>query len=74
MIIFIRLETAIPLLQRELEKLPDRDHIAYAFPDDGSFKRFHRHFREDLTIICAKVRDGANRIVTVKDGKYFCHK
>ncbi|XP_076456527.1 uncharacterized protein LOC143290873 [Babylonia areolata] len=63
-----RLETAIPLMQRELEKLPDRNDLAFAFPDDGAYKRFHRHFPEELTIICAKVRDGTKRIVTVKDG------
>ena len=64
-----RLESAIPLVQRELESFPDRDKVAFAFPDDGAYKRFHRHFPEDLTIICAKVRDGAARIVTVKDGE-----
>jgi len=64
-----RLESAVPLVQRELESFPDRDKVAFAFPDDGAYKRFHRHFPEDLTIICAKVRDGAARIVTVKVGE-----
>ncbi|KAL8610658.1 hypothetical protein ACOMHN_047227 [Nucella lapillus] len=63
-----RLETAIPLMRREVEKLPDRHSVAFAFPDDGAYKRFYRLFPEELTIICAKVRDGATRIVTVKDG------
>ncbi|XP_025091756.1 ribose-phosphate pyrophosphokinase 4-like isoform X2 [Pomacea canaliculata] len=63
-----RLVTAIPLLQRELDQLSDCSNLAYAFPDDGAYKRFHHHFKDDRTIICAKVRDGTSRTVTVKDG------
>lgn len=63
-----RLESAIPLLQREIELLPHKDSLAYAFPDDGAYKRFHQFFSDDLTIICAKVRDGNRKIVTIKDG------
>lgn len=66
-----RLVTAIPLLQRELDQLSDCSNLAYAFPDDGAYKRFHHHFKDDRTIICAKVRDGTSRTVTVKDGSCF---
>ena len=66
----IRLESAIPLMRRAVDSLPDHDKVAYAFPDDGAYKRFHRYFPEELTIICAKVREGDGRIVTVKDGEW----
>ncbi len=65
-----RLESAIPLLEHELEQLPEADSIAIAFPDDGAFKRFHQMFQERNTIICHKIRDGKKRIVKVKDGGY----
>ena len=47
------------------------DNIAIAFPDDGAQKRFGRYFedRPDWEhIICAKVRQGDKRIVTIKEG------
>ncbi|XP_074656414.1 uncharacterized protein LOC141909723 [Tubulanus polymorphus] len=64
-----RLETAIPLLHREVSTRPEiNGNIAYAFPDDGAFKRFHHFFPESQTIICTKIRDGNKRIVKIKDG------
>lgn len=63
-----RLESAIPLIKRELDQLPDSSDIAYGFPDDGAYKRFHNYFPEELTIVCSKNRIGSARIVTVKDG------
>lgn len=65
-----RLETAIPLLQRELATLPDKENLVFAFPDDGAYKRFHLLFPDDeRLIICAKKRIGDNKkVVTVKDG------
>ncbi|KAK7485678.1 hypothetical protein BaRGS_00023127, partial [Batillaria attramentaria] len=63
-----RLESAIPLLRREIESIPNKETLAYAFPDDGAYKRFHQYFPEELTIICAKIRDGNRKIVTIKDG------
>ncbi|XP_046581521.1 ribose-phosphate pyrophosphokinase 4-like isoform X1 [Haliotis rubra] len=63
-----RLDTAIQLLQREVERLEDRSNLAFAFPDDGAFKRFHLHFAGEQTIICAKIRDGDKKIVKVKEG------
>ncbi|GFS19069.1 ribose-phosphate pyrophosphokinase 4-like [Elysia marginata] len=69
-----RLETAIPLLQRKLAFLED-ENLAFAFPDDGAYKRFHLLFpdEEERLIICAKRRlEGNKRIVTVKDGSCPC--
>ncbi|XP_041361478.1 ribose-phosphate pyrophosphokinase 4-like [Gigantopelta aegis] len=63
-----RLLSAIPLLQREIEHLSYKSNLAFAFPDDGAFKRFHSYFPDEHTVICAKVRDGKKKIVTVKDG------
>ena len=67
--LFDRLESAVPLLLREIKKLP-RDHqISIAFPDDGAFKRFSQMFPDYPTVICNKYRDGNKRTVKVKDGK-----
>ncbi|XP_070533418.1 uncharacterized protein [Ptychodera flava] len=63
-----RLESAIPLLLREIQTLPDRENVCIAFPDDGAFKRFHTSFEGFDTITCVKIREGKQRIVQVKDG------
>jgi ribose-phosphate pyrophosphokinase len=65
-----RLETAIPLLVREIEVHFAGRHIQIAFPDDGAFKRFGRLFPEDWpTVVCAKQRAGGDkRIVKIKEG------
>ena len=39
-----------------------------AFPDDGADKRFHEAFPGHDRIICAKVREGEKRIITIKEG------
>lgn len=39
-----------------------------AFPDDGAGKRFHEAFPGHDRIICAKVREGDKRIITIKEG------
>jgi hypothetical protein len=63
------LESAIPLLQKELQSLTD---YSIAFPDDGAFKRFHTMFDEKVVIVCNKIRDGSQRHVRVKEGiSYF---
>ncbi|CAH3123465.1 unnamed protein product [Porites lobata] len=63
-----RLETAIPLLLREITLLSQHNDISIAFPDDGAFKRFHAMFSSFPTITCTKLREGDKRIVRVKDG------
>jgi len=64
-----RLETAIPLLLRQLKtSFSDISNISIVFPDDGATKRFGDMFSEYKTITCAKVRNGDQRIVVVKDG------
>lgn len=37
-------ESGIPLLRERLNTLPDRDLITIAYPDEGSWKRFHYQF------------------------------
>ncbi|XP_038051869.1 ribose-phosphate pyrophosphokinase 4-like [Patiria miniata] len=70
-----RLESAIPLLQREMLKLPDdvKFNIAIAFPDDGAHKRFHGMFDDFPQITCIKVRNGDKRVVTIKEGEAKNH-
>ncbi|CAN1795087.1 Ribose-phosphate pyrophosphokinase 3, chloroplastic [Linum perenne] len=61
-------ESGIPLLMKRLQQLPDSDNIAIAFPDDGAWKRFHKQLQHFPTIVCAKVREGEQRIVRIKEG------
>ncbi|KAK3087789.1 hypothetical protein FSP39_010596 [Pinctada imbricata] len=63
-----RLESAIPLLLKEIRELSDQDNLVYAFPDDGACKRFNHFFPGDNPITCVKIRDGNKRVVKVKDG------
>ncbi|XP_019422151.1 PREDICTED: ribose-phosphate pyrophosphokinase 4-like isoform X4 [Lupinus angustifolius] len=43
--------------------------ISIAFPDDGAWKRFHMQLQHFPTIVCAKVREGDQRIVRIKEGE-----
>ncbi|XP_061372754.1 ribose-phosphate pyrophosphokinase 4 [Gastrolobium bilobum] len=61
-------ESGIPLLKRRLQDLPDSDRISIAFPDDGAWKRFHKQLQHFPMIVCAKVREGDQRIVRIKEG------
>ncbi|GMH20742.1 hypothetical protein Nepgr_022584 [Nepenthes gracilis] len=61
-------ESGIPLLKKRLQLLPDSDNISIAFPDDGAWKRFHKQLQHFQMIICAKVREGDQRIVRLKEG------
>ncbi|KAI4302085.1 hypothetical protein MLD38_037873 [Melastoma candidum] len=61
-------ESGIPLLKNRLQQLPDSDNITIAFPDDGAWKRFHKQLQHFPTIVCAKVREGDQRIVRIKEG------
>ncbi|KAL4573914.1 hypothetical protein LXL04_020735 [Taraxacum kok-saghyz] len=61
-------ESGIPLLKSRLQQLPDSDNISIAFPDDGAWKRFHKQLQHFPVIVCAKVREGDQRIVCIKEG------
>jgi len=63
-------ESGVPLLLERLRQLPDKDNITIAYPDEGAWKRFHYQFKSEgyAEVICTKVRDGAKRIVQVKEG------
>ncbi len=37
-------ESGIPLVRKKLRSLPDADNITIAYPDEGSWKRFHYQF------------------------------
>jgi ribose-phosphate pyrophosphokinase len=61
-----RLETAVPLLK---ERLQAQNNVAIAFPDEGAWKRFGKHFGEYPLIVCQKVRKGSKRSVSIKEGE-----
>ncbi|ESO13112.1 hypothetical protein HELRODRAFT_184870 [Helobdella robusta] len=67
-----RLETAVPLLTKEIIQLQKLEPVAIAFPDEGADKRF-RPWVESLSsvsvVICTKVRQGAQRVVKIKEGE-----
>lgn len=48
---------------------PDQGQVSIVFPDDGATKRFGDMFTDYKTITCAKVRNGDQRNVVVKDGE-----
>ncbi len=54
-------------LHTTLSLLDVKPETVIAFPDDGAAKRFHEAFPENASIICAKVRDGVERIITIKE-------
>lgn len=62
-------ESGIPMLLNRLQQLPDSDNISIAFPDDGAWKRFHKQLQHFPMIVCAKVREGDQRIVRIKEGE-----
>jgi|MDSW01.2.fsa_nt_gb ribose-phosphate pyrophosphokinase len=62
-------ETAIPLLLQELAKMPDAKDVVIAYPDEGAMKRFHTMFDGFDEVVCTKVRKGAERLVTLKEGE-----
>lgn len=67
-----RLESAIPIFLNHLVKNCSTEYftnISFAFPDKGAWQRFGGYFLKDgQHVILDKVRDGNNRIVTLKDG------
>lgn len=63
------LTSAIPMLQKRLRGLPDRNNVSVVFPDEGAKKRFGEMFGEWPLIICDKHREGNRRIVTIKEGE-----
>eukprot|EP01040_Poterioochromonas_malhamensis_P007618 gene7618-8226_t len=62
------LHTAMPLL---LNRIRLSNITAVVFPDEGAAKRYGKFFQQHSNlgrIVCGKVRDGHQRIVTVQDG------
>eukprot|EP01127_Copromyxa_protea_P018216 TRINITY_DN5679_c0_g1_i1.p1 TRINITY_DN5679_c0_g1~~TRINITY_DN5679_c0_g1_i1.p1 ORF type:complete len:347 (-),score=59.49 TRINITY_DN5679_c0_g1_i1:35-1075(-) len=64
------LETAMTELKKILALNHTGEELAIAFPDDGAYKRFSKLLKDDKIqhVVCAKVRDGDTRKVTIKDG------
>lgn len=63
------LMTAMNVALSEFDKLPYSDNITIVFPDDGSKKRFGTYFESKYPlVVCAKVRQGEERIMHVADG------
>jgi len=65
-----RLESAIPLLKARLtyRRRKNGEEFVIAFPDDGAYKRFGDQFNDYAQIMCAKVRDGEKREITIIEG------
>jgi phosphoribosylpyrophosphate synthetase len=63
------LHSAMPLL---LKRIKETDISAVVFPDEGASKRYGKFFSQYSAhlqrIVCGKVRDGNQRIVTIQDG------
>lgn len=59
-------ESGVPLLLQRLAEL--EEDITIAYPDEGAWKRFHYLLDDFPEVICTKVRDGAKRIVRLKEG------
>lgn len=66
-----RMETAIPLLIKELEirfNANELSNLMISYPDEGAQKRFGRFFTQWPEIICSKTRVGAKREIRIRDG------
>jgi len=61
--------SGVPLLRQRLRELPDASDVVVAYPDEGAHKRFHAFFPDYHAVVCTKVRDGAKRIVRLKEGE-----
>lgn len=67
------LHTAIPVLLKKIHELNTGGQgiSAVAFPDEGAHKRFGSLVRKGFgggIIICSKVREGDQKVVTISDG------
>jgi ribose-phosphate pyrophosphokinase len=63
--------SAIPLLLEKLKSSHFGENVVIAFPDDGASKRFSKMFKDFPNVICSKIREGNQRIITIKDGKEY---
>lgn len=63
--ITMKLSSAIPVLLTYLGKKSERYAVAY--PDDGSYKRFHDFFKDFPQVICSKIREGAERKIIIRE-------
>lgn len=60
-----RLETALPLVKREIERLANPIVV---FPDDGAHKRYGRVFDEFDQAVCMKKREDDTRKIFLREG------
>jgi len=65
------LVSAVPLFVDVLKKKHKDEKVVIAYPDEGASKRFGNKFSEFPNVICTKVRQGAKRIVTLKEGEEY---
>lgn len=65
------LKTSIPTLIGKVCSTPN--YMSVAFPDEGASKRFGSLVSNYKRIICQKVRQGDDRIVTIKEGDVSGH-
>ena len=64
-------ESGIPLARKKLRSLPDADNITIAYPDEGSWKRFHYQFGDypEVWLLPTPCVDGKRAEVPLKASK-----
>ncbi|TVM32248.1 ribose-phosphate diphosphokinase [Oceanidesulfovibrio marinus] len=60
-----RLETALPLVKKEIEQL---ENPIVVFPDDGAYKRFGSIFEGFDQAVCMKRRENGTRKIFLREG------
>jgi phosphoribosylpyrophosphate synthetase len=67
--VIVHLKSCVRLLNEEIANLtPKEEPVCIVFPDDGAWKRFHTKFEDRQVVVCHKIRDGATRVVRIRDG------
>jgi len=60
--------SAVHLLKDAFNANHQNEKLAICFPDDGACKRFGKMFDAFPILICNKIRQGNERIISIKDG------
>ena len=66
--VIVSLESALPCALPGIAFSIDAQNLAVVFPDDGARKRYANMVGTYPQIVCAKVRQGDKRVVTIDEG------
>ncbi len=74
--VIVQLKNCTHLLKQRLREIQAKTYekVVICFPDDGAYKRFHTNFPGFEIVVCQKIRQGKERIVSIRDGKEFLTK